>query len=438
MQPLTPPVNLGSHRFIVLRVTSVRLPRWQKTCLIREMVRFITRPARCRQVLKETLKQQVLNSGDTFSTNLNLQNHSVPRPLLASKVEEIEAVLLYSPRTAETFVKLLRKARLVRAAKHLTLICLSPAVEEKAADLSWRERRVAKAPTQDALLEALADTTGKTASELALKKEKYVQNNVSPEKTSPVYASAERPSAPAVAPPHSQRSHTVRTVFITLLFSAVTIGAGAATSDLWMPKLRNIIPLPIFGDSTTDQISNLASRLLNLSPNQEKAFPNLTNCKRTEPSPIPTGPTLTRIRSLEDSLDSVKTMIAAVDASKGSVSAEATLEKLSERLKLLEAGEGSLASETRKRLGVLTQKMAAMETKVPTAGTAENNAKARAFLLAVVQLRSAAHTGRPLSRELETLTNLKLNDTDLTEAITSLSEAAKNGVPSLSQLNKNY
>ena len=131
-------------------------------------------------------------------------------------------------------------------------------------------------------------------------------------------------------------------------------------------------------------------------------------------------------------------MINAVDTSKGSDSAEATLKKLSERLTLLEASKGSMASETRKRLGLLTQKMATMETKVPSAGTADNSAKVRAFLLAVVQLRTAAHAGRSFSGELEILKNLKLNDTDLSEAITGLSEAAKKGCIALSQLRQEF
>ena len=96
-------------------------------------------------------------------------------------------------------------------------------------------------------------------------------------------------------------------------------------------------------------------------------------------------------------------MIAAVDASKGSGSAEETLKKLSERLALLEAGEGSMASETRERLGLLTQQVAAMETKVPKVATADKSVKARAFLLAVSQLRTAVRAGRSFSKELEKL-----------------------------------
>ena len=99
-----------------------------------------------------------------------------PEAIAGIKSGKIKTVLLYSPRTAETFVKLLRKARLVRAAKHLTLICLSPAVAEKAANLSWQGRLVAKEPTQDALLEALADTRDKTAFEPVMERKTYVPN----------------------------------------------------------------------------------------------------------------------------------------------------------------------------------------------------------------------------------------------------------------------
>ncbi len=266
-----------------------------------------------------------------------------------------------------------------------------------------------------------------------------MSNNVSPESTSPEHASADLRPIPTVTTPHRQKNNTVRTVFITLLFSAVTIGAGAATSDLWVPKLRDVVPLPIFGASTTDQINDLTGRLLRLESKSDDSLPKLEELQ-TERNRLQSqlDATLTRIRSLEGSLDSVKTMIAAVDASKGSDSAESTLKKLSERLTLLEAGEGSMASETRTRLGLLTQQVAAMKTKVPTAATADRGVKARAFLLAVGQLRTAVRAGRSFSKELEILTNLKLKDTDLDEAVAGLSQAAQQGVPNLSQLRQEF
>ena len=80
-----------------------------------------------------------------------------PETIAAIKGGGINTVLLYSPRTAETFVNLLRKSRLVRAAKQLTVICLSPAVAAKIMDINWLELRVAKLPTQESLLETLSD-----------------------------------------------------------------------------------------------------------------------------------------------------------------------------------------------------------------------------------------------------------------------------------------
>ncbi len=357
-----------------------------------------------------------------------------PEVIAGIKSGAIDTVLLYSARTAETFVKLLRKARLVRAAKHLTLICLSPAVMEKTNGLSWQERIVAKAPTQDSLFEALADTKIKAASPPAIEKGTYVINNLSPERATTI-----DPPAPSVTTQKRQKNHTVRTVFMTLLLSAVTIGAGAATSDLWMPKIRDFVPLPIFGVSTTDQINELTGRLLRLESKSNDSLPKLEELQ-TERSRLQSqlDATLTRIKSLEDSLDSVKTMIDAVDASKGSISAETTLAKLSERLTLLEAGEGSLASETRKRLGILAQQMAAIETKVPTTGDVDSSANARAFLLALGQLRTAVRAGRYFSKELEILANLKFKDSDLADAVAGLADAAKKGVPSLSELRQEF
>ena len=97
-----------------------------------------------------------------------------------------------------------------------------------------------------------------------------------------------------------------------------------------------------------------------------------------------------------------------------------------------------MASETRKRLGVLTQQVAAMETKVPTAATADKSAKARAFLLGVGQLRTAVRAGRSFSNELQILTNLKFKETDLAGTVTDLLQTAEQGVPSLDQLRQEF
>lgn len=64
----------------------------------------------------------------------------------------LDGVGFFSPRTAESFVRLVRAAGLSHATEGLTAVCLSPAVAEAARDLTWRDVRVARTPTQEALL----------------------------------------------------------------------------------------------------------------------------------------------------------------------------------------------------------------------------------------------------------------------------------------------
>ncbi len=79
-------------------------------------------------------------------------------PGLCREIEAhaIDAVLIFSPRTAELFVTLMVDAGLAPLAQDMVLVALSPAVSE-AAPLPWGAVKVAGAPDQAALLAALAE-----------------------------------------------------------------------------------------------------------------------------------------------------------------------------------------------------------------------------------------------------------------------------------------
>lgn len=74
---------------------------------------------------------------------------------LALRASELDAVLLYSPRSAETFSRWVQKAGLATHCRTLIAVCISEAAAEKCRDLPLREIRVADRPTEDAMLEAL-------------------------------------------------------------------------------------------------------------------------------------------------------------------------------------------------------------------------------------------------------------------------------------------
>ena len=66
--------------------------------------------------------------------------------------DAIDAVLLFSPRTAKWFVRLAREASLTAALGDVRALCLSAAVAGEAGAVVWREVAVAARPDQDALL----------------------------------------------------------------------------------------------------------------------------------------------------------------------------------------------------------------------------------------------------------------------------------------------
>ena len=71
---------------------------------------------------------------------------------------DIDSVLLFSPRTAASLVRLSRQASL--ALDGLRALCLSPAVADQAEATPWGEIAVAARPDQDALLALIQTPPG--------------------------------------------------------------------------------------------------------------------------------------------------------------------------------------------------------------------------------------------------------------------------------------
>jgi len=84
------------------------------------------------------------------------ESNTLPEDVIeALREHHIEAILFFSPRTAETFVKLVYSYKLERDLAGTSAICLSPAVQSKISDLTWHRTCVASQPTQEYLLSEL-------------------------------------------------------------------------------------------------------------------------------------------------------------------------------------------------------------------------------------------------------------------------------------------
>ncbi len=67
----------------------------------------------------------------------------------------LDAALLFSPRTAATFVRLVDQAAVAYGCRKVDALCLSEAVARAAARLDWRRLEVASEPTAESLLDLL-------------------------------------------------------------------------------------------------------------------------------------------------------------------------------------------------------------------------------------------------------------------------------------------
>lgn len=356
--------------------------------------------------------------------------------IAAIKDNHIDAVALYSPRSAEIFVELIRKARLVRSCQKIIAICLSQAVADKIAELHWQEVHIAAEPNQDALLDLVAELNDGDAAAAALNISKTTADQNMTELPTPTGSTQTH----RVAPIQRRQGGTARTVFITLLVVAVLIGAGMAAKPLWLPKIQKLAPA-LFAASETDvKISNLTGRLKALEDSQQ--VPDLVILqqeRRRLQSKL--DATLTRLEKLEDSIGSVKKMIEAVN-SDPTVGAQETLKKLSIRLKKLEQDNSAGRSKDGKTIEGLADQVAALEKKIPTTFGDSQSSIARALVLSIGQLREAVRAGRPFGDELSALKTL-VEKTEslknaLANALTQLSTIAASGAPSLEILRRQF
>jgi uroporphyrinogen-III synthase len=79
-----------------------------------------------------------------------------PAAAAALRDGPLDAILFFSPRTGETFVRLMSEANLTDAYGRWHAVCLSQAVADQVGEVPWRSVQVADRPTRAGLLDSLA------------------------------------------------------------------------------------------------------------------------------------------------------------------------------------------------------------------------------------------------------------------------------------------
>ena len=416
--------------------------------------------------------------------------HLTPETIAAIRDGRIDGVMLYSPRTADIFVSLARKARIVRSCRQLTAFCLSTAVAERARALTWREIAVAGTPDQDSLLaligipslgpwsdmtqpprpEAESPETDSPEAESDSEKPRdeeaaAVEDTESvAEAEMKAEAEAETPAGEAAeeAPPtdagtaagarqFSRRSVVPSVILWTLLMFAVAGGAIYAAYPFWSPYVDAYIQALQKDPFADPRMESMEQRVVALETtggqNADDALKEM-EARRAELS-AQVGKLVTRVDSLEASLDSVRKMIQATNLPQEAADARRSLEELSQRLARLEgSGEVSglkdeiqaLDSENQRLSNSVADLDARLEDMAKTQSARAQAAvvQVRASIVAAGKLREALRSSAPFVQPLAEFREAAAGDAGLTAIADDLAPYADSGIPVLATVREEF
>ena len=346
------------------------------------------------------------------------------------KQNKIDAVMLYSPRSAEIFVNLIRKARLVRSCQKIILICLSDAVYKKTLKIQWKAVRTSTEPNQGAIIEL--------ASVLAGNSEPVYENNKlgKPLHTAGSIDQTKKESDKAFYRKPILKKATIISIVILLILPLIFF-----TTKEYFPHL-NLINQVLTNDKSG--FEDIEGRLRILEKKYQ--VPNLKALederRRLKANLVNT---LEKVNSLEKSITSLKIMIDAINSEIGTNNGK-DLSELLKRLQILE--NDKLQRQSRVELdgniniAKLAEDVAEIEKIILTMKNSGSSNFERALIILVAQIREAVFSGKLFDHEVETLNLLCRKDKkiceNLNEQIKVLSKYSKTGIPNLEQLKYSF
>ena len=326
-----------------------------------------------------------------------------PETVAAIKNDQVDTILLYSSKTAEVLIKLVRKSRLVRQCKKITIICLSKGIANVAKSLNWYNVLVSDKPTQEGMLDLLEKSTLKQTQRVSM------ENN----KNSDVKSNEDSLTDDSVnaATPIPKKKYSLKAIIYSGLVGAFIVSAGLATSDLWTPRLHKIVPFLQSQNITEKNISLLVQRLEKLELQTLNNIPRLEELEEEKNRLTDQAKeTLDRIGALEKSIGKAKKVVSSIEAQILPGNSKQGLTKLIERLDEIEKDTITEASKTEKNIGALEKKLENYRNERLAIGKTNGNTVARAFLVGVGQLRLAIKTGKPFVEELKSLEAINIGE----------------------------
>ncbi|MEZ5831910.1 MAG: uroporphyrinogen-III synthase [Dongiaceae bacterium] len=408
----------------------------------------------------------------------------------------IDAVFLFSPRTAGTFAELWRDAGSPSLAS-AQAYCLSAAVAREVGNLGWAGVEIADRPDLPSML-ALVDAARSKGAEMAEPSQAPEGGTSSAEATAESAASSTEPPPEAASAAQAKAARQRRagggSMLLYLVLMLIAAAAVVVTAPLWQPKVSALIGLQqASAPVTDDRISALQGDVQALS---EKVQADVDSDAMQQAIGAAVDPINADLAAVKQELAALKSELESLRGSAASGSSTLSegpgvdLGPIEERLGKLEASISdttrridaiasgtptsesptaapapapdprvdALASENdalKQQIASLTERldqMSGLDAKVGELGpridalgqqvaslpkTGEQQ-RAAALIVAVGELRSALAGDKSYSAELSTLSDLTQNDEVLRPRlkliVDSLTPMAESGVPTLSQL----
>lgn len=395
----------------------------------------------------------------------------------ALRAGKLDGVLFFSPRTADTFVTLLRKERLVRTCRALSAFCLSDAVAERAGAVAWRRILVAPRPDRDSLLTLLTDgrqasrgtmtDTPKTPAENTETAEPHgaeAPSDAAADTPGPAAEAASADAAvdavsapadegePAPARPASRAAMIPLAALSTLLLLAVIGGVLYAARPFWSPHVEAYVRAVRQEPAPDPRVDALAGRVAALEDAAGEGMASGDALAELERMRVDIGGQVAalvdRVTTLEQGLEAVRAMVKAANLPSQAADARKALDELSARLAHLEQSESAAqlregvdrldaeSARLSRSVADIIQRLERMEEeRSQTVGASQS---VRAVVLAAGQLREALRTSAPFADELAALREAVGDQPDLASLADELAPHAATGIPVLAALGDRF
>ncbi|HTY68528.1 MAG TPA: uroporphyrinogen-III synthase [Alphaproteobacteria bacterium] len=331
-----------------------------------------------------------------------------PDTARALKAGEIDAVLFYSARSAQTFRRLIDEAGLAFSLARTAAFGLSHAAVEPVTSLPWARIDVAAHPDEGEILRLVGEE---------------VPLSVRPEPPN---------SAPPKSEPARDLSHRLAGLFTPKAEPAGPRQPRFLVPMVWLAVLLSLGTFFLQTTQTTQPLPDPASSL-RVTTLERRMDTLARNESRTAPDPQIAA----RLKELGDRIDALAARPAPAGDPAGLGQHIDDLEKqLADIQKKLAASVtndqlAALAAENQR----LSEQVAELQTQITALGAARRqNAAREGVLLAAGQVALAAASGNPIGPGLATLRALAGDDPHLAAAIGQLDSIASRPVPSFESL----